>query len=156
LSVYSRNSNLAAYQTTAVHGGVAGADPHRLVLMLMDGALERISIARGCIERGGKGDVARKAAALSQTLGIVGELRGTLDLGGGGELAQNLNKLYDYMIRRLLQANINNDVKILTEVSGLLDNVRSAWAAIGPSVRKPTQEARNGPAPPNGPALPAA
>jgi len=141
LSVYSAKSKLAAYQSTAVHGGVAGADPHRLVLMLMDGALERVAIARGCIERNGKGDIARKAAALSQCVGIVGELRGTLNLRAGGELAQNLDKLYDYMVRRLLLANVNNDVKILTEVSGLLDNVRSAWAAIGPSVRRPQPQA---------------
>ena len=137
MSVYSKNSNLAAYQSTAVHGGVAGADPHRLVLMLLDGALERIAIARGCVERGGKGDVGRKAAAVSQCLNIVGELRGSLDMSAGGALAENLNKLYDYMIRRLLLANVNNDVKILTEVSGLLDNIRSAWAGIGSAVRNP-------------------
>jgi flagellar protein FliS len=141
LSVYSRNSNLAAYQSAAVHGGVAGADPHRLVLMLMDGALERIAIARGCIERGGKGDVGRKAAALSQCVGIVGELRGTLDMGAGGELADNLNKLYDYMLRRLLLANSSSDVKILVEVASLLENVRSAWAAIGPAARTPKPQA---------------
>ncbi len=137
MSVYSKNSNLAAYQSTAVHGGVAGADPHRLVLMLLDGALERMAIARGCIERGGRGDVGKKAAAVSQCLNIVGELRGSLDMSSGGALAENLNKLYDYMIRRLLLANVNNDVKILTEVSGLLDNIRSAWATIGPAVRNP-------------------
>jgi flagellar secretion chaperone FliS len=135
LSVYSSKSKLAAYQSTAVHGGVAGADPHRLVLMLMDGALERIAIARGCIERNGKGDLARKAAAISQCLSIVGELRGSLDLGAGGELATNLHNLYDYMVRRLLLANVNSDVKPLAEVSSLLDNVRSAWAAIGPTAR---------------------
>ena len=109
--------------------------------MLMDGALERIAIARGCIERNGKGDVARKAAALNQCISIVGELRGTLDMGAGGELAENLNKLYDYMIRRLLLANVNNDVKILTEVASLLDNVRSAWAAIAPAARTPKPQA---------------
>jgi flagellar secretion chaperone FliS len=141
LSVYSSRSKLAAYQSTAVHGGVAGADPHRLVLMLMDGALERITIGRGCIERNGKGDVARKAAALNQCISIVGELRGTLDMSAGGELAENLNKLYDYMIRRLLLANVNNDVKILTEVASLLDNVRSAWAAIAPGARTPKPQA---------------
>lgn len=139
MSLYSSRSKLAAYQSTAVHGGVAGADPHRLVLMLMDGALERIAIARGCIERNGKGDVARKAAALNQCISIVGELRGTLDMGAGGELAENLNKLYDYMIRRLLLANVNNDVKVLTEVASLLDNIRSAWAAIGPAARPKPQ-----------------
>ncbi len=137
MSVYSRNSHLAAYQSAAVHGGVAGADPHRLVLMLLDGALERVAIARGCIDRGGKGDLGRKAAAVSQCLNIVGELRGSLDMSTGGQLAENLNRLYEYMIRRLLLANVNNDVKILTEVSGLLDNIRSAWATIGPAVRNP-------------------
>lgn len=137
MSVYSAKSKLAAYQSTAVHGGVAGADPHRLVLMLMDGALERIAIARGCIERSGKGDVARKAAALSQCVNIVGELRGSLDLAAGGELATNLHNLYDYMVRRLLLANANNDAKLLAEVASLLDNVRSAWAAIGPAPRTP-------------------
>jgi flagellar protein FliS len=139
LSVYSAKSKLAAYQSTAVHGGVAGADPHRLVLMLMDGALERIAIARGCIERNGKGDVARKAAALSQCVSIVGELRGSLDLAAGGELATNLHNLYDYMVRRLLLANANNDAKLLAEVASLLDNVRSAWAAIGPAARSAPQ-----------------
>ncbi len=141
MSLYSRNSNLAAYQSTAVYGGVAGADPHRLVLMLMDGALERIAIARGCIERGGKGDLGRKAAAISQCISIVGELRGSLDQTAGGELAKNLYDLYDYMVRRLLLANVNSDVKCLTEVTSLLDNVRSAWAAIGPAVRNATQQA---------------
>jgi len=137
LSAYHRNSSLAAYQSTAVHGGVAGADPHRLVLMLLDGALERIAIARGCIVQGGKGDLGRKAAAVSQCLSIVGELRGSLNMSSGGQLAENLNQLYDYMIRRLLMANVSNDVKILAEVSGLLDNIRSAWAAIGSAVRNP-------------------
>jgi len=141
LSVYSSKSKLAAYQSTAVHGGVAGADPHRLVLMLMDGALERIAIARGCIERNGKGDLARKAAAINQCLSIVGELRGSLDLGAGGELATNLHNLYDYMVRRLLLANVNSDVKLLAEVASLLDNVRSAWAAIGPAARTPKPQA---------------
>ena len=160
MSVYSRNANLAAYQSTAVHGGVAGADPHRLVLMLMDGALERVAISRGCIERGGKGDLGRKAAAVSQCIRIVGELRGSLDLAAGGELAKNLDGLYDYMIRRLLLANVNNDVKLLTEVASLLENIRSAWVVIGPAVRNPAQPVQSGAAQPgparNGPDLPAA
>lgn len=141
LSLYGRNSQLAAYRTAAVHGGVAGADPHRLVLMLMDGALERIAIARGCLERGGKGDLGRRAAAISQCINIVGELRGSLDLSGGGELARNLHRLYEYMVRRLLLGNVNNDARCLIEVASLLATVRSGWAAIGPAVHKPAQQA---------------
>ena len=67
----------------------------------------------------------------------MGELRGSLDLGAGGELAANLHNLYDYMVRRLLLANANSDAKLLAEVASLLDNVRSAWAAIGPASRTP-------------------
>ena len=52
MTAYSRTSNLAAYQSASVHGGVAASDPHRLVLMLMDGAIERIVAARGVIENG--------------------------------------------------------------------------------------------------------
>jgi len=136
VSTYARNSKLAAYQGVSVHGGIAGADPHRLVLMLMDGALERISIARGCIERG---ELARKASALHQCTSIVAELRGCLNMREGGELAKNLDGLYDYLSRRLLHANANNDAASAMEVAKLLSEIRDAWIAIGPEVRKAIQ-----------------
>lgn len=135
VSAYARHSGVAAYQSISTHGGVSGADPHRLVLMLMDGALDRMAVARGCIERKQRGDVARKAELLSQCLRIVAELRGSLNLKDGGELANNLNDLYDYMSRRLLMANAENNVSYLTEVMSLLGEIRSAWIAIGPEVR---------------------
>lgn len=135
MSSYARNSKLAAYQSISAHGGVAGADPHRLVLMLMDGALERLGIARGCIERRGRGDVGRKAQLLSQCVSIIGELRGGLNLQQGGELARNLSDLYEYMTRQLLRANADNNAGYIAEVQGLLAEIRSAWIAIGPEVR---------------------
>lgn len=133
MSAYGRSSQLASYQTISVHGAVADADPHQLVLMLMDGALERLAIARGCIERG---SIVRKAAALHQSVSIVAELRGSLDMQKGGPLAQNLSELYDYMIRRLLLANAMSDAGCVAEVSGLLAEIRTAWSVIGPEVRK--------------------
>jgi flagellar protein FliS len=135
VSSYARNSKLAAYQSISAHGGVAGADPHRLVLMLMDGTLERLAIARGCMERSGRGDVGRKAQLLTQCVSMIGELRGGLNLEQGGELARNLSDLYEYMTRQLLRANADNNTGYITEVQGLLGEIRSAWIAIGPEVR---------------------
>ena len=129
------NHKLAAYQSISAHGGVAAADPHRLVLMLMDGAIERLAIARGCLERNQRGDIARKAQALTQGMRIIGELRGSLNLARGGPLAQNLSELYEYMLRQLLRANAENHLGCINEVAGLMGEVRSAWIAIGPQVR---------------------
>jgi flagellar protein FliS len=67
---------------------------------------------------------------------IIGELRGCLNITEGGPLAQNLSDLYDYMIRQLMMANARSDTGLVMEVSRLLDEIRSAWIAIGPEVRK--------------------
>ena len=133
MNAYSRNSKVAAYQSNAVHGGVAAADPHGLVLMLMNSAVERLTTARGCIERR---ETVQKAKLLHNCVRILGELRGTLNLSEGGPIAQNLSDLYDYMSRRLLRANVENDVACINEVLSLLGEIRSAWAAIGPEVRQ--------------------
>jgi flagellar secretion chaperone FliS len=136
VTAYARNAKLAAYQSVSTHGEVAGSDPHRLVLMLLDGALERLAIARGCLTRNHHGDTARKAQAITQCMSIIGELRGSLNLQQGGPLAHNLSDLYDYMLRQLLHANAENDAACIGEVMGLLGEIRSAWIAIGPEVRR--------------------
>lgn len=135
MSAYARHSGVAAYQSISTHGSVSGADPHRLVLMLMDGALDRMATARGCLERNQRGDIGRKAQLLSQCMRIVAELRGSLNLKDGGELALNLSDLYEYMARQLLRANAENKAVYLSEVMSLLGEIRSAWIAIGPEVR---------------------
>jgi flagellar protein FliS len=129
---------MAAYQSNAVHGGVAAADSHGLVLMLMNAAVERMTMARGCIEHG---EIARKAKLLHSCVKIIGELRGILNISEGGSLAQNLSDLYDYMMRRLLRANVETNAACITEVLSLLGEVRSAWIAIGPQVRQPAPRA---------------
>jgi flagellar secretion chaperone FliS len=138
LNSFARNASLAAYQATSVHGGVANADPHRLVQMLMDALAERLNTARGCIENG---EVGRKAKLLHSCVTLVAELRGSLNLADGGELAQNLNNLYDYMTRQLLMANAQSDAALVIEVLSLLNEIRGAWVAIGPEVRKAAQPA---------------
>ena len=132
MSAYARNSKLAAYQSVSVHGAVAGADPHRLVLMLMDGILERLAVASGCIERG---EIGRKAQLLHSCTTLIAELRGSLNMQQGGEIARNLSDLYEYMARQLLRGNVEGKANYLKEVSSLLGEVRSAWVAIGPEVR---------------------
>lgn len=133
MSGFARNSKVAAYQSVLVHGAAAAADPHGLVLMLMNAAVERMSAARGCIE---SGETVRKAKLLHNCVNILAELRGSLDHENGGPVAQNLSDLYEYMVQRLLLANAENKVSCITEVLSLLGEIRSAWVEIGPQVRK--------------------
>ena len=128
----ARQAKLAAYNTVAIHGGVASSDPHGMVMMLLDAATERMATARGCIEHK---ELVRKTKLLHSCVVIIAELRGCLNLAQGGPLAANLDGLYDYMIRQLIQANLHSDVTKVNEVLGLLGEIRSAWAAIGPMVR---------------------
>lgn len=125
-------AKLAAYSSASAHGGVAAADPHKLIVMLMDGALERIATARGCVERK---ETAEKARLLNRAVSIIGELRNSLDMKAGGQIAVNLGELYDYMSRGLLKANADNDVKQLDDVSNLLHEIRGAWTLIPSDVR---------------------
>ena len=121
------SSKLAAYRSTSVHSGVAAADPHRLVVMLMDGALERIATARGLMTHGGG---AEKAQLLHRAVAIIDELRNSLNFKAGGDIASNLDALYEYMCTRLMQANAQNKPEWLDEVSRLLGEVRAAWLAV--------------------------
>ena len=127
------NANrLATYRSVATHGGVAADDPHRLILMLMDGALERISAAKGNLANGRK---AEKCALIQRSVDILQELRASLDFEAGGELAANLDSLYDYMVRQLVKANAGDRAEILDEVSRLLTGIRGAWLQMPPEAR---------------------
>mgnify|MGYP002039121433 FL=1 len=117
------------YQRVSVHSEVFEASPHRLIQMLMEGALERIAQARGAIARNA---YAEKGELIGKAISIIGGLREPLDHEVGGELSQNLDSLYDYMISRLLEANREGDVARLDEVSSLLREVKSGWDAIAP------------------------
>ena len=120
-------AKLAAYRSTSAHAGVETADPHRLVVMLMDGALERIAMARGLMSHGGGGE---KAQLLHRAVAIIDELRNSLNFKAGGDIANNLDALYEYMCTRLMQANAQNKPEWLDEVSRLLGEIRGAWLQI--------------------------
>lgn len=123
------NANVAMrqYQQVGLQAKVSEASPHALIQMLMQGGLDRISQARGALEHG---MLAEKGMLVGKCIGIICGLREALDFEAGGELAQNLDRLYDYMIRRLSEANRHNDVAALEEVSQLLREVKSGWDAI--------------------------
>lgn len=121
------NSALNEYKSVGIQSGIADASSHRLIQMLMEGALEKIAFAKGNIERG---EIAEKGRNTSFAISIVEGLRTSLDMESGGDIAQNLEALYDYMVRSLMEANSQNDTAKLDEVAGLLGAVKSAWDAI--------------------------
>ena len=125
-------AKLAAYRSTAVHAGVDAADPHRLVVMMMDGAMERIATARGLMQQGGG---AEKAQLLHRAVAIIDELRNSINFKAGGAIATNLDALYEYMCQRIMQANAQNKPEWLDEVSRLLNEIRSAWLQLPPHGR---------------------
>jgi flagellar protein FliS len=121
-----------AYTKLGVELGVASADPHKLISMLYQGSLLAIANARFAILRK---DIPTKGASLSKAILILDEgLKASLNKEVGGELAQNLAALYEYMSKRLLTANIKNDIDALDEVSRLLNELKGAWDSIQPTV----------------------
>ncbi len=127
-----------AYQQVRSRGGVESADPHGLITLLMDGALERIVSARGHMQRG---EIAAKGEAISRCIKIIGGLRDSLDRKVDPALVDRLDSLYEYMSRRLLQANVRNDTTLLDEVSNLLRQVRDSWVKAGPATVDAPQRA---------------
>ena len=125
---------LHEYGQVGAYSGVEDAEPHQLIQLLLDSALDKIRLAKGQIIHR---QVAQKGENISAAISIVEGLRASLDIKNSGQIAENLEKLYDYMERRLLEANVKNDPDILTEVAGLLGQIREAWAAIKSQVRQP-------------------
>lgn len=122
---------LSAYSKVGIESDVATASPHKLISMLFEGALLSVAAARSHMMRK---NIAAKGAAISRAIGIIDEgLKVSLDDKVGGELAQNLKALYEYMCHRLLEANLQNDVEKLNEVGRLLSDLKGAWDAIGKS-----------------------
>ncbi|HZS80381.1 MAG TPA: flagellar export chaperone FliS [Herbaspirillum sp.] len=118
-----------AYANIGVETGVAAVSPHKLITMLFDGALIAISMGEKYMKAG---DIKKKGESITQAILIIeGGLRTSLDKNAGGEIASNLDALYEYMGQRLLVANVENSTSILKEVHDLLDDLRDAWRTIG-------------------------
>ncbi|UEM40933.1 flagellar export chaperone FliS [Pectobacterium aquaticum] len=127
-----------AYAQVGLESAVMSASPHQLIVMLFDGARSAMVRARILLQQG---DIPGKGAALSKAIDIITNgLKVGLDMEKGGELAENLSALYDYMTQRLMIANLHNDVKVIEEVEALLENIASAWRQIGPNYQPPQEK----------------
>ncbi|MBM5460623.1 flagellar export chaperone FliS [Pseudomonas sp. P66] len=124
------NPMLALRQYQKVNGvaQTSEASPHRLVQMLMQGGLDRIAQAKGAMARN---DIAQRGILIGKAIGIVGGLREGLDLENHTDALTELDNLYTYMSKRLIEANVQNDPEILNEVARLLITVKEGWDAIG-------------------------
>lgn len=122
---------LNTYKNVGIESGVASADPHKLILMLYQGALLAIASAKNQMQLK---QIAAKGASITKAIKIIDEgLKACLDVEAGGEIGKNLYDLYDYMNQRLLIANLKNDASILDEVSALLKELKGAWESIKPA-----------------------
>jgi len=120
------------YKQVNTKAAVESADPHTLVKMLIDGALERINIAKLNMSQD---DIVHKGENISRAISIIDGLKVSLDMDNGGEIAQNLASLYDYMQRKLLEANAHNKSENLDEVLSLINEIKAGWQAIPQDVR---------------------
>lgn len=120
---------VSAYARVGLETGVIAASPHKLILMLFEGA--RIALSSALMHMR-NGEITAKGEAISKAIAIISSgLQASLDVKAGGELAQQLHALYDYMSRRLLQANLHNKPEYIEEVVRLLGELNEAWEAIG-------------------------
>lgn len=131
----SFNNAVSAYKSVGVDTAVTSADPHKLILLLFEGAQAAIAIAKGAMATR---RIPEKGSAISKAIDIISNgLNASLDPEKGGELAVQLGALYEYMVARLLHANLKNDAGALDEVSHLLGELHSAWAEIRASSLNP-------------------
>ncbi|HEU4851113.1 MAG TPA: flagellar export chaperone FliS [Telluria sp.] len=137
----SMKSGASAYAKIGVETGVVAASPHKLISMLFEGAIVAIRAASQQMQAG---DIEGKGKSISKAIDIIDNgLKASLDVKAGGEIAANLQALYQYMSSRLLEANLKNAPELLDEVKNLLADLAGAWEAIG----QPQQAAAAAPAP---------
>lgn len=126
----SMKTGASAYANVGIETGVIAASPHKLIVMLFEGAITAISNALQFME---SNKVAAKGQSISKAIAIIDNgLRASLDKKVGGEIALSLDALYEYMSNQLLLANLNNDKLKLVEIRDLLRDLKVTWDAIAP------------------------
>lgn len=130
--------SLQSYKKVSVDSGLAVASPHRIIQMLLAGALERLAQAKLAIEQG---NIAERGVLIGKAIGIVNGLNGSLNMEANEQVAGNLSQLYDFMLVRMSEANINNDVKAIDDVTGILKIIKEGWDAIPQEQHHLTSEA---------------
>ena len=135
----SKPSNaLGQYRKTDAHGAAAADDRLQLVLHMMQGALDRIATARGHMKRR---EVAKKGEEIGRAIGLIDGLRACLDKEAGNDIAGNLEALYQYMLKRLVEANLNDEPTGLDEVADLLGEIKAGWQQMAVEYRPATAQA---------------
>jgi flagellar protein FliS len=125
-------SGMNAYRSVTAYGNLAEATPYQVIQLMLDAVLSRVTEACGHVERG---EVAAKGEKIGKALGIIEALMLGLDKERGGDLATNLERLYDYASRTLLRANLENRVDLLKEVSSLLREIKLGWDGIAAAAK---------------------
>jgi len=128
----STQQNLGHYSRVNAYGAAEADNGPQLILTMMRTAQDRIATARGHLERG---EAAAKGEQLGKAIALIEGLRGALNHDAGTELAGNLDALYEYMTRRLVEANARDELVPLDEVSTLLAEIRAAWEQVTAQTR---------------------
>ena len=127
------NKAASTYSQVGNQSARCESDPYKIVQMLMQGALDKIALAKGHITRG---ETELKGLSISVAISIIEGLQHSLDKELGGEIAKNLDDLYSYSINTLLTANHNNDTKLLDDVAKVLSTIKEGWDGIPESKRQ--------------------
>ena len=131
MSQYNQRNAMNQYAQAGAQ--VADIEPYRTVQMLLQGAMDRIAMAKGHMQRK---EIRQKGEYISKAISIIDGLQSGLDRESGGAIAGNLEGLYDYMQRQLLKANLEDNLTILDEIAGLLANIKEAWDAIPDTAKR--------------------
>ncbi|AZG72658.1 MULTISPECIES: flagellar export chaperone FliS [Shewanella] len=131
-------SSLQSYRKVSLESEIAVASPHRIIQMMFEGALQRIAQAKYAIQQK---NPAQKGENIGKAVSIIAGLSGSLNMDAGADVSANLDSLYEYMLRRLSEANVANDVEMLEEVSALLRTIKEGWDSIPQDMHELTSEA---------------
>ncbi|MFY2509273.1 flagellar export chaperone FliS [Vibrio pectenicida] len=125
------DSGYSSYQQVDLDAQAAAANPHQLVVMLIDGLLNEIERVRGHID---SGRLAEKGTGINKCMNILVGLDSALDSDNGGEIAQSLHQLYDFCQVELYHASVNNSLDKLTNVEHVMNNIREGWMSFGQQI----------------------
>ncbi|GAA0789807.1 MULTISPECIES: flagellar export chaperone FliS [Pseudomonadati] len=130
--------SLKSYRKVSLESEIAVASPHKIIQMMFAGTLERLAQCRYAIEHS---DLEKKGILIGKSIGLINGLNNSLNMDEGGEISVNLSRLYDFMLVRLSEANINNDVQAVDDVTAILKTIKEGWDAIPQDKHHITSEA---------------
>ena len=119
--------SLQSYRKVSLDSEITVASPHRIIQLMFAGALQRLAQARYAMEQN---ELVNKGVYIGKAVSIIIGLQNSLNMDAGGQIAKNLSDLYDFMLRKITEANLNNDVKAIDDVCEVLRTINEGWDAI--------------------------